>query len=324
MWRWPGPGVCGTLSRGGESTRAKPGKGETLRSLTAALPRLLVPVLLLVLLAACMDDDDGADLNAATVTPVDDAGSMDTDDAPPTPEPTLTPGPEPTETQAPDDGAPATPEATATRQGAYEIVTGPEHYLYEVRTGDTLESIAGYFDAGDGDTSYLEPGELGQLNDVDNSALEAGMLLAVPLLISHVDALMPENTIAAALGVGEAGNELELLAPSREMIDGYLGQIALYRVALTPADGGQEPGYVMEYWRTDRAALRAGEVQPGAVFTVPAFTIAAGSMADVEAPGSETRETFTRDGVAYALMTFEGAELDAMAHVDLLVTPAGR
>ena len=265
--------------------------------------RAALPALLIVALAAC-EDEGGTVETTPTPTPSTGESTLET------------PTPQPTPTEEPAD--------TPTPSPALGIAVGPEHFLYVVAEGDTLESIAGMFDAAVGDDEgYLAPEQIGELNEVSDADLEPGMLLAIPALPSSAEAIMAENSLEDALGVGEDGIALVLLQPSRELMEGYLGRVALYRATIERPNG-EEPGYVMEYWFTERPGFRAGVVDPDARYVEPAFTIAAGSLAGYEDDDAVDVWDFERDGVEYRLFVYEGAEQDAETTALMFVTAAER
>lgn len=288
-----------------------------MRFLSPAALRFLLPALLIGLLVACSEEESGQTEPDSTATPTAASTLEPTvenlEEATPT-EPAAT-----STTAAPttEPGETATATAAPASSDAYAIANGPAHFVYIVSEGDTFESIAAMFDAGD--DSRLDPGELADLNGVDDEDLVPGMPLAIPVLLPSAQAIMPENTIQGALGAN-----LPLLQPSREMIDGYLGRIALYRVTLHPQGSDDGPGYVMEYWFTERPGFRAGEIDTDARYVDPVFTLAAGSLLDHQDGDAIASESFQRDGVEYAIHTYFMTELAPAQLISMLETAGER
>ena len=111
------------------------------------------------------------------------------------------------------------------------------------------------------------------------------------------------------------------------MRSGYLGRIALHSVELADGNAAAEGyGYRMEYYRTDRPAIRAGVIDEGAHFDTPLFTVAGGSIADaLEAGDGEELYRFERDDVSYAVVaTTVDAELSAQSIAGMLITAGER
>lgn len=272
-----------------------------MRILTTSVSRLLIPLLALAFIAGCANDDGGDDDTPTVAATSTSEATATATDPPPTAEATL----------------PASP----TPDPALDIVSGPQHFLYVVADGDTLDAIAARFDAATGDGGFLDASELAELNDVEDADLEPGQLLAIPVRLPAVGAIMPENTIQEALG-GDDPGAIDLLVPSQEMVDGFLGRIALYRVMLDTDESA--PGYVMEYWYTDRPGFRAGEIDEDAVFDSPAFTVAAGPPVSLEPEDADDSTTWERDGVPYALHATVIEDITAADLAAMLITPAER
>lgn len=226
-----------------------------------------------------------------------------------------------------DDGAGVDPTPTATGTAASNGTTPtpaptgelaeilarrPAYFIYEVATGDTLASITGMFGGAD---AGLLPEDLRILNQLPPGDVEPGQLLAIPLAGYDAVAMMPEAAMVAALGIGE-GSHLALLRPTGALRDElYLGRIALHRVRLVPPDTGVQPGYLLEFAETDRAAFKGGEIDEDARTGPMAFIVAAGSLAgDIEPPAGGTIHRFEIDGVSYAVVApARGPEAEAIA-----------
>lgn len=222
-----------------------------------------------------------------------------------------------------DNGAPPTPtvarDATATPSAT--SVSSPSQFLYTVAAGDTLGSIAAAL--GDGS---LTAAQLSELNEVEPGDIVVGMVIKVPLMLPGDLAMVPESAIEAALGVGGDAGAPVLLQPSLELRQGYLGKIALHSVQLADREPASEGyGYVMDYYLTDRAAMRAGAIDPEARFAGPAFTVAGGSLAaNLEAGADDDLYRFEREGIPYAVVAAKAAELPAEQIAAMLSTAAER
>jgi hypothetical protein len=227
-----------------------------------------------------------------------------------------------------DDDASTTPSATATATGggstpnatpsagttptvskaAGSAAQAARYFLYEAAKGDTLASIADAFDAVHGTTGDDELiAEIRRVNELTRDALTPGQTLAIPLYLSSNLSFIPEASIQEALGAGPPrAGALVLLQPSLAIRDGLKGRLALHRVRLADGNPAEEgAGYLMEYWLTDRPAVKGGTVDVDARVTGPAFIVAAGAFAaSLQSAKPGDLVTFTRDGVTYALRSF--------------------
>ncbi|MDZ7727832.1 MAG: hypothetical protein U5Q44_06340 [Dehalococcoidia bacterium] len=254
---------------------------------------------LVLSLAACGGNDDTDAESPQPDTPTPTATSEP---------PTATPddnGGDPSPTPTPDEPRP-------TRQPAGDIATGPGHTIYEASGGESLDDVAAWFDGDTEDGGAFDASALAQLNGLDASAtLESGDEIAVPAAPPDNTSTFAWNTLQQRLDQAGDDRPLAVLHPSRELIEGFLGRIALRSVSIDTGDEEDAPrGYVFRFSFTDRPAFRAGVPQEDANYTDPAFTLTAGSRANdiLEMPGEEVG-LFTRDGVSDGILTFEQTEL---------------
>lgn len=262
---------------------------------------LAAAILALGLLAACGGNDDGEPspaptVTAATATPTPEPTPTAT--ATPTPTPTPTPSPPPTPTPTP----PGDPSLAETLAG------GAGYFLYEAGGGETTDVIAAALG--------LDGAELRALNGIGVSPLAAGQAIAIPNPYAGGE-LAPVAVLETVLGIDRASPGLRLLRPGADLIDGLLGRLALHRLRLVLPGGADGAGYLLEFARTDRPALKGGVPDPEARTAGAAFAVAGGSLAGaLEERGAHA---FTRDGAPYAVLASDRAGPSAEQIAALLV-----
>lgn len=235
-----------------------------------------LPLLLLPFFAACGDDDDG---ETPGLSPLP---SATTSDGSATPGATVVPTPDP--------------------DLPFKLAESPAYVLYEVSRGDSIDSVAAAF--------AVDADEIAEVNGLAAMELAAGQFLAIPL---HPDPglLMPVAALVEALGLDDADATLQLLSPSGPLRDGYLGRVALARARTASPDSVDGPGYVLEFYFTDRAVLKGGVPDPDARFTDPAFTIGGGSLApDLLQMSGRAYGAFPLEGAAYAIVTYDETQME--------------
>lgn len=238
---------------------------------------------------ACAGDDGGAGPSPAATTSALPSGapaSASPGSSPPTATPTATPGP------------------------GEQLARSAAYILYVAGEGDTVTAVAAAFSAAPGSDPAGLAASIRQDNSLGADALPRGAAIAVPLRLPGTLAMLPENSLEAALGVGVQGKggPLLLLQPGLALREGYLGRLLLHRVQLaTGAPSAEGYGYVMEYWTADRPVVKGGGLDPEASIAEAQFIVAAGSLAaslTSSRPGD--LQAFTRDGVPYAVKALGG------------------
>lgn len=191
-----------------------------------------------------------------------------------------------------------TPVATKVPSAALDVVAASAaNFLYQPLPEETLEDVAQLWS---GAKAQLSVEELVTRNRLASTSPPLP-LLAIPLFVSS-GLPFPVESLRAALR-----EDVALVVPGWEVIDGYRGLLALRRVELSsarPADG-----YILGFWETTSPVTKGGAVDPTARFTGPAFAIAAGSFADAQ--------TFA-DGERYSLV-LEGTRVTVTVAKDSLV-----
>lgn len=253
------------------------------------VPRFLMP-----LLAACL-------------VPFAAACAGDDDDSAPPPVPTATPIVIGTPS-VPGTGTAASPAAAGTTAAG----RSPESFQYIVAAGDTFDSIAKALDGAPGPDG-LTGADLRSLNPAVGATPAVGAALVVPLRLPPSGGLIPAAAIAGALK--NASPRPAVFQPSAELIDGLQGRIALRVVELrdgAPAD--EAPGYRIELWSTDRAAIKGGSANPDAHLEGKLAVIAAGSFAaTLTSDHAGDLYTWNEGGVPYAFKTFGRTDAAALA-----------
>lgn len=248
-------------------------------SLPATRMLFALPLLLLPIVAACGDDDGD---ETSTLSPLPSVtGAV----------PSASPGE--TAVPTPDPSLPLS------------LAESPAYLLYQVSPGDSLESVAAAFAS--------SAGELSEVNELASQELVEGQLLAIPL---HPDPglLVPAEALADALGLDDDGVTLRLLLPSAGLIDGFLGRVALARARTVGPDAVDGPGYVLEFYFTDRAPLKGGVPDPDASFTDPAFTVGGGSLApELLNMTGAAFGAYQLEGAAYAIVTYPETQIEPNA-----------
>ncbi len=254
---------------------------------------LAAAILALGLLAACGGNGGGEPSPAPTVTPAP-ATSTPAPTPEPTPAatPTATPSPTPTTTPSPTP----TPAPTSAPSVAGTLAGGAGFFLYEARGGETPDAVAAAL--------RVDGAELRALNRIGDGPLAAGQAVAVPNAYAGGE-LVPVAALEALLGVDRDRPGLRLLRPGADLIDGLLGRLALHRLRLALPDGADGAGYLLEFARTDRPALKGGVPDPDARTAGTAFAVAGGALAGaLEERGALA---FERDGSPYAVLAIDRA-----------------
>lgn len=268
----------------------------------------LVALMTAVAFAACGGDDD----TAPTPTPTRAASATATASA----ARTATPMPPPSGTVA--------GTSTPTSVPATDLARDPRYYTFEVSAGDTL-SVAARLASGQPVAANALLQQIRELNQLTTDTLVPGQKLLLPLILPGDLALIPDDGIETAAGVGGKGGKLVLLQPSLDMRSGYKGRLVLAAVQVADGDPAAEGfGYLTRYAITDRPPTKAGERDPEARIADDAFTVAGGSLAPVlkaraQAAGAPIAE-FTRDTVAYVVAAGRGAQLTPQQIQSMLQT----
>ena len=248
---------------------------------------LAIAILALGLLAACGGNDDGEPTPAPTATATPATATPTPE---PTPTPTATPSPTPTPTPSP------TPTPAGDPSLAETLAGGAGFFLYEARGGETPAAVAVALG--------VDGAELRALNGIGAGPLAAGQAVAVPNAYAGGE-LAPVAALEALLGVDRERPGLRLLRPGADLVDGLLGRLALHRLRLALPDGADGTGYLLEFARTDRPALKGGVPDPEARVAGIAFIVAGGSLAGaLEERGAHA---FMRDGASYAVLAIDRA-----------------
>lgn len=178
----------------------------------------------------------------------------------------------------------APPTATATaqpgRELAAQLAASPAFFIYVTGPGDTVSLVADTFDGLTGSADAAFEDELRDVNRLGTvSSLPVGYELAVPLRLPSPDSLFQANTMAEALRAGQAGDTIPLLVPSQQLLDGFVGRLALHRVELATGDiGGEGRGFLVTFAVCDRVAVKGGELDREARVDHVAFLAAGGSL----------------------------------------------
>jgi hypothetical protein len=190
------------------------------------------------------------------------------------------------------------------------LARSPRYILYETGEGDTLAMVAAAFSAASGPAPDAFVKEIRELNKLSSDKLAPGVTLVIPLRLAANNAMMPDTSFEAALGVGGKAGALVLLQPSLKLREGFLGRLVVHRVAIADGTPDREGyGYLIEYWMADRAVFKGGGTDPDARLADPGFIVAAGTYAETLA---STRagdlHRFERDGVQYAVRVLRGIQ----------------
>lgn len=252
-----------------------------------------------VALAACGGDDDDASPTAPAIPSASATAAGVSPSASPATSPTA-------------------PRATNTPVPTNPLARDPRYYTYTTSQGDTIISVANVVNGQPGTAKAGLPDQIADINGMAGQDLQAplraGTKLIVPLILPGDLALIPEDGIEQAVGVGGAAGKLVLLQPSLDMRSGYNGKLVLSGVQVHDGDPASEGyGYITRYAVTDRPVMKGGEVDPEAEVADAAFAVAGGSLvpvlrAEAQAAGATTAEV-TRDGLTYLVMAGRGAQL---------------
>ena len=246
-------------------------------------------------LAACSDSNS----NDTTPTPSASAASSTSTAAP-----TVTPAPSPTVAPSP------TPVSVAQR-----LAKTAGYFVYKVRAGDDIGTIAGLFNGEPGSAKAGYPQQILDVNGVTSTGLTAGLELAIPLLNTPGD-IIPSAGLAGAFDRA-TGTKLTVMEPSAALRSAYGDSVALHAVEIVAT---ASPGYRMEYWLTSTPFSTGSTLNREAMVVTPLMVVTAGSMV----PANQSTDTarFDRSGVTYALTVLAGAKASAADLALMLQPPA--
>jgi len=211
-------------------------------------------------------------------------GGDDDDDTSPTVEASASTGASPSSAGSSNASPAGTPDNTR----AQTLARSATYFMYFAGQGESVDSIA--------DTFGMEAAAMATENGLANGPVAEGQAVALKN-INPTSGAVSEAIFIAYMAMPAA--KLEVLQPSESLVDGYLGRITLHSARMADSQPAAEGyGYVLEFWLTDRAALKGGDIDGQARQSSRAFTVAAGSLAASLGSGAHT---FTRNGVSYAV-----------------------